>query len=304
MSIRGGRASGSDKKSGSGSSPRPREAEDETRLSWALTSRLTFIEEMVYWTGSVNRSDLIGRYSISEQQASGDLTRYQEMAPDNLVYDKSAKTYRAGDRFEPRFLPSDSDQVLSQLRLVAEGVSGAHPIIGVIPLGLVATPIRPVASETLRTVIGCIREGGAMSTHYVSFTQTDGRMRRLAPHALAFDGFRWHARARDLETNEFKDYVLGRMSRTSRIDATPGDPADDIDWRNWTQLVIAPNPALPPAHQKIIERDYGMREGTASIRVRTALVYYLKQRLGLDLKPGARPPEDQHIVLIEQRSAG
>ncbi len=68
--------------------------------------------------------------------------------------------------------------------------------------------------------------------------------------------------------------------------------------------VIAPNPALPPAHQKIIERDYGMREGTASIRVRTALVYYLKQRLGLDLKPGARPPEDQHIVLIEQRSAG
>jgi hypothetical protein len=284
-------------------SPRSRTPEDDGRLSWALTARLTFIEETVYWTGSVNRSDLINHFDISEQQASGDLTRYQELAPGNLVYDKSGKTYRSGPGFEPRFPPADSDQTLSRLRLVAEGVSPVHPILGPIPLGLVATPIRPVAAETLRTVIRSIREGCAMTAHYVSFTQTDGRMRRLAPHALAFDGFRWHARARDLETNEFKDYVLGRMSRTALLDSPGGDPIEDRDWGSWSQLVITPNPALPPAHQKIIERDYGMRDGAASIRVRKALVYYLKQRLGLDLRPGARLPEDQHIVLREERSA-
>ncbi len=55
-------------------------------------SRLTFLEESIFWTDSVNRKDLISRFGISEQQASGDLTRYQEIAPDNLVYDKSDKT--------------------------------------------------------------------------------------------------------------------------------------------------------------------------------------------------------------------
>ena len=35
--------------------------------------------------------------------ASGDLTRYQELAPDNLVYDKSGKTYRAAPDFTPLY---------------------------------------------------------------------------------------------------------------------------------------------------------------------------------------------------------
>jgi hypothetical protein len=57
-------------------------------------------------------------------------------------------------------------------------------------------------------------------------------------------------------------------------------------------------PGLSPAQKKVIERDYGMRGGTADLKVRKALAYYTKHRLGLDLDPKARRPEDQHVVLV------
>ena len=273
------------------------ETAETTVLPWATMARLTFLEESIFWTDSVNRRDLIARFGISEQQASGDLTRYQEIAPDNLVYDKSDKTYRAGARFAPRFLHPDTDEVLSRLRLTAEGVAEDHPLIGSISLGIAPAPARPVEPETLRVIIRAIRETRQVSAHYVSFSQTDGRMRRIEPNALGYDGFRWHARARDAEDGAFKDYVLGRLSGASLQGPAEAPSSTDQDWHGWVTLTIAPNPGLSPAQKKVIERDYGMRGGTADLKVRKALAYYTKHRLGLDLDPKARRPEDQHVVL-------
>jgi len=273
------------------------ETAETTGLPWATMARLTFLEESIFWTDSVNRRDLIARFGISEQQASGDLTRYQEIAPDNLVYDKSDKTYRAGARFAPRFLHPDTDEVLSRLRLTAEGVAEDHPLIGSLSLGVAPAPARPVEPETLRVIIRAIREARQVSAHYVSFSQTDGRMRRIEPHALGYDGFRWHARARDAEDGAFKDYVLGRLSGAALLGPAEAPSSTDQDWHGWVTLVIAPNPGLSAAQKKVIERDYGMRGGTADLKVRKALAYYTKHRLGLDLDPKARRPEDQHVVL-------
>ena len=263
-------------------------------------SRLTFLEESIFWTDSVNRRDLIARFGISEQQASGDLTRYQEIAPDNLVYDKSDKTYRAAARFAPRFLHPDTDEVLSRLRLTAEGVAEDHPLIGSLSLGIAPAPARPVEPEILRVIIRAIREARQVSAHYVSFSQTDGRVRRIEPHALGYDGFRWHARARDAEDGVFKDYVLGRLSGATLLGPAEAPSSTDQDWHGWVTLTIAPNPGLSPAQKKVIERDYGMRGGSVDLKVRKALAYYTKHRLGLDLDPKARRPEDQHVVLINQ----
>lgn len=273
-------------------------APETAGLAWATLARLTFVEESIFWTDSVNRSDLINRFGISEQQASGDLTRYQELAPDNLAYDKSAKTYRGAPGFAPRLLNPDTAEVLSRLRLTAEGVAGNHPLIGALSLGIAPAPARPVDADTLRVIIRAIREARQISAHYVSFSQTDGRMRRIEPHALAFDGFRWHARARDAEDGAFKDYVLGRLSGASLQGSAQASAETDADWSGWVTLTIAPNPGLSPAQKKVIERDYGMRGGSVDLKVRKALAYYTKHRLGLDLDPKARRPEDQHVVLV------
>ena len=97
-------------------------AESLTTLKWGVERRLEFIEFRLFWEGGVNRSDIIEMFDVSVPQASKDLTLYQERAPNNALYDKSAKRYVASEHFEPHFLKPDPDGYLSRLRSVAEGL--------------------------------------------------------------------------------------------------------------------------------------------------------------------------------------
>ncbi len=87
-------------------------AEPGAGLTWGVERRLEFIEFRLFWEGGVNRSDIIEKFGVSVPQASKDLTLYQERAPQNAVYDKSAKRYVASDRFEPCFLKPDPSRYL------------------------------------------------------------------------------------------------------------------------------------------------------------------------------------------------
>ena len=70
---------------------------------WNIEKRLEFIDFRLYWEGRINRSDLTDFFGVSVPQASTDLAQYQEMAPNNTVYDKTLKTYVAASSFEPQF---------------------------------------------------------------------------------------------------------------------------------------------------------------------------------------------------------
>jgi len=93
-----------------------------TTLKWGVERRLEFIEFRLFWEGGVNRSDIIDMFDVSVPQASKDLTLYQERAPRNALYDKSAKRYVASEQFAPHFLKPDPYGYLSRLRSVAEGL--------------------------------------------------------------------------------------------------------------------------------------------------------------------------------------
>lgn len=89
------------------------------------------------------------------------------------------------------------------------------------------------------------------------------------------------------------------MRYPKRADAARSTPSDDTDWNAWVELRIAPHPALTPTQAKAIRLDYGISGGSATLRVRRALLFYAIKRLGLDTKPDARPPHLQQIVLLE-----
>ena len=78
--------------------------------------RLEFIEFRLFWEEHVNRSDLMEAFGVSVNQASTDPNHYIGMAPDNMVYDKSARTYIRGAKFRPLFLKPDASRYLTQLR--------------------------------------------------------------------------------------------------------------------------------------------------------------------------------------------
>ena len=275
-------------------------AEGTTNLRWGVERRLQFIEFRLFWEGHVNRSDLIDAFGISVPQASTDLNRYIDLAPNNMTYDKSAKAYVRASEFVSVFLEPDAGRYLSQLRSITDGILDVSEtwISNTPALGAPPAIARSVNSKTLRTVIAAIRHGDAIEIKYQSLSQPEPKWRWIAPHALGFDGFRWHSRAFCSIDEDFKDFLLSRILDTRGLRPSDVQSASDLDWHRLVTLTIGPHPALTDTQKKVIELDYGMVGGQSKIQVRKALLYYTLKRLGLDTDPSARKPQDQQIVLI------
>jgi predicted DNA-binding transcriptional regulator YafY len=276
---------------------------DKSELRWGVERRLEFIEFRLFWEGHVNRGDLTDAFGVSVNQASTDLNRYLTMASDNIVYDKSARAYIRGANFDPLFLKPDASRYLSQLRSVADGIlDRADAWIGQLPsYDAAPTPVRGVNAKILRSVIAAIRRSETLEVKYQSFSRPEPRWRWIAPHAIGFDGFRWHTRAFCLTDQSFKDFLLSRIIETRGTKPSEVGPGADADWNEQVTLEIGPHPELSDTQQRVIALDYGMRGGRAKIPVRRALLYYALKRLGLDTDPTARRPQDQQIVLINRK---
>ena len=275
---------------------------ERSELRWGVEQRLEFIEFRLFWEGHVNRSDVMAQFGLSVNQASADLSRYIGLAPDNMDYDRSLRTYVRQPGFKSVFDKLEAGRYLAQLRSVADGILGQDDcwIAGLPDYDSAPTPTRGVAPATLRSVVDAIRRTESIEIQYQSLSRPEPTWRWIAPHAIAFDGFRWHARAFCLTDEVFKDFLLSRILeiRGSREDNVPA--VEDCDWNKVVILEIGPHPALSETQAKVIALDYGMRGGKAQITVRRALLYYALRRLGLDTDPGAREPQDQQIVLLNR----
>ncbi len=266
---------------------------------WSVEQRLAFIGRRLAWERRVNRADLVLRFGVSPNQATADIRRFVEMHPDAVAYDARGKTYRAtADYGRPD--AADAQALLRDLRLVGEGVLPVdETVLASLPaVAVVDTPSRPVPPAILRLVVDAIRAGGAIEGIYQSFSRPEPRRRRLEPHALVFDGFRWHARARDASEDIFKDFVLGRLVDAVPAGSATASPFADVEWREMVRLEIAPNPRLSSWQQAMVAQDYGMVGGRMTVECRRAVLYYVKRRLGLTDGHADRPPADQQIVLM------
>lgn len=277
--------------------------EGREELRWGIERRLEFIDFRLFWEGRINRSDLTDRFGISTPQASADLARYQELAPTNLTYDSSLKCYLATREFQSAFDVEDSDRYLAQLHSIAnrtirpeEAWLAEPPDFRVVP-----APGRSVDTRTLKAVLNAIRERQAIRIRYQSMSKPDPQWRWITPHALGFDGFRWHARAFCHNDESFKDFVFARILDIGEAKQHVIDPASDQAWSESVTVVIAPHPGLSEGQRKGVELDYGMQDGERAIEVPKAFLYYFLKRLGLDGEPGRKRPQDQHIMLVNRK---
>lgn len=274
--------------------------DEKPNLRWGVERKLEFIEFRLFWEGYVNRGDIIDTFNVSVNQASTDLNRYLGLAPDNMSYDKSARTYVRTSAFKPLFLKPDASVYLSQVRSLSDGLLDKHEAwIGNIPdFGSIPFPARGVLPTVLRTIVIAIRRHEAVEICYQSMSSPVPQWRWIIPHALGFDGFRWHARAFCEQSGQFKDFVLSRIAETKQSRPADARATNDRAWHELVHLEIGAHPALSDGQRRAIELDYGMIDGQVTIPVRRALLYYALKRLGLDTDPTARRPQDQQIVLL------
>ncbi len=275
---------------------------EKSEIRHSVQRRLKFIEFRLFWEGQINRSDIMEQFGVSVPQASGDLKRYQEIAPGFVRYDSRLKTYCPTEKFIPlHFVPS-ADAYLAQLRLresgfVAEGEAWTErmPDFSVVPILR-----RSVKPEILRAIIGASRDSLALKVKYQSASSNLTTWRWIAPHAFGFDGFGWHARSWCLRHQGFRDFVLTRVleidgSRPEKIDCTA-----DLEWNQPVTLVLQPNPRLSAGDRRAVELDYKMEDGKCKIETRVSLLYYLQGHLGINQDHESVDPKLLRLVLANR----
>ena len=266
---------------------------------WGPERRLEFIDFRLLWDGTINRGELVDFFGISIQQASADLARYAQLAPDNLSYDKSAKTYRATGDFKPFLARSDAQNFLSQLADLTSGAAtpaslfvGWRP-----PCDIVRYPTRPVQTSMLLRLIWAIRDREDVRIVYQSMRTPAATARWIAPHALASDGSRWHVRAWCHDHQDFRDFVLSRVQRILHTRTSTVDCSADEDWHTRIDIVIRPRTELSEGQRSAIEIDFGMQQGRLILNSRKALAFYVLRQLQLDRQCKDTPVTEQPLAL-------
>lgn len=260
-------------------------AEPVNSRPWSQQRRLEFIDSRLRWDTRINRKQLIDAFGISSQQASADLALYTSHAPGNLVYDRNEKAYRASVQFVPIFDEVGADDVLAQLQGMGNGLASAngHLLGWQPPIAVVTFPQRRINDETLREVVSAIRLRRQLRVTYQSMRREEATQRWIAPHALGFDGTRWHARAWCFEWQAFRDFVLTRIF--SIDDTRPSDvsPDDDTRWNALTTVVLRPKQQLSASQRDAVAVEFGMEDGQLVVPMREAMVYYFVRQLRLDI---------------------
>jgi WYL domain-containing protein len=269
-------------------------------LLWSQIQRFRFIEFRLYWEGRVNRPALTKMFSISEPQATEDFRRYQELAPGNIEYDKKERAYVPTDKFEPKFEAPRSNGYLAHLRLIADHIEPPTPNwIGELPSrDIVPNLRRRLRPEVLRDVTKAIKHNLALQIQYRSFNHPAPHNRWISPHAIVFDGRRWHVRAFCHSDNDFRDFVFARMDLVRGSKPSPVSKSFDIRWFTEIDLELAPNPFLSEEQKEIVRLEYRMEsEDCIRLKTRASLFFYMNEYFQLGTKPSKDNAMRVHLYL-------
>jgi hypothetical protein len=277
----------------------PSDRSESGPVKWSQERRLQFIDFRLQWEGRINRRDVTEFFKISVPQASADISRYVELAPGNLEYDTSSRTYIASVGFTPVFESTGPRQYLSQLlALEREILTSDQTFLSFRPpVTSVPLPSRTIESKTLALMLRAIAERAMLEIRYQSIARDEEQARYISPHAFGYDGVRWHVRAYCHLRRGFKDFVFGRILSAEQPKASVIDPADDQEWNTNVELVLTPDASLTPKQRQGVEIDYGMKDGKVTFVCRQAMLFYTLRTLNFEMNGSPRKGERQLVIV-------
>lgn len=260
--------------------------------------RYRFIEQVVGWEGEINSTHISEMFSITRQAASLTLKSYREHAPQHLEYNSSKKVFLTTEKFNDYFFQSKH---LCQFKNYLTDVVNKGTDIVFADNNFcfeVEAPLRNINPLQVRPILKAIREKLAIDIGYISLSSPRYLDRIIQPHALIFDGLRWHVRAYCNKNQAFRDFTLSRFNGEAIYEgkATSLREHDDA-WQIIVEVVIEADPRFSNVQKRIIEQDFQMKNGIKVIKSRAALVNYLLRKLRIDSFKNS--PEEQQIVLTQ-----
>lgn len=274
-------------------------------VKWATRQRLQYIEVMAYYTGVITRSDVATAFGISDAAATKDLKLYSDLAPNNLIYRHNVFGFVPADGFQPVFTDLAPAAVLPMIAANLTTTTGPYedqPIYGV-PVESLPLPERLPDASVVAQIIRAIKGHNKLSAVYYSLSERDQREPRiLEPHALVNTGLRWHVRAYNEDTYDFRDFVLSRFVEAIRLEEPAESSAQyDDDWMEVVTLRLSPHPGLELQKRAALMIDYRSEDEMIELTVRRALIAYVLQRLSVDTTADhSLNPNAYQLILVNR----
>ena len=252
-------------------------------LTQSQRDRLAFLELRIRFIGEIRRQDLVSKFGIQSAAATRDIALYKELAPGNIDYDPKGKSYVTGSDFRPVF-NFPPERVLAWL---SQGFGDGEPshlkawITSEIPSRLTQPDL-----GTLACVTRAIHQQSPLKIQYHSISS--GKSDRvIVPFALLDNGLRWHVRAYDRKTQEFRDFVITRIKQPVVMKGGEIQSHErsyqDIQWTRIVELELVPHPDQP--RPEITEMDYSMNRGVMKMKLRAATAGYILRQWSVDCSP-------------------
>ncbi len=252
------------------------------------------VGRILLWEGRVSRGRLVSEYGLSPIRASEWLRDFRKSHPEWGTWDSKLRADVATS-----MAYADAERALT--------VSRPNAISAMLVPYAMHAPGRPhsitwdfvnISPRVFSRLNLGIADRLRVSFLYCSMSNPEPHERTIEPHSLLRAGRRWHVRGYCLQRQDFRDFVLGRMSDV-RLLSEPSlrDAATDIAWSTVLQVRIAAHPKLSPAQQLVVRNEYF---NGASIRVescRAALLNYMVQELMAATDVGRQAPPDYQLAV-------
>jgi hypothetical protein len=265
---------------------------------WAGRERLAFIERTAWWRGVVNRGDLREVFGISAAQASADLQGYQELNPAALAYNVRLKRYEARPEMVCVLHVPHLEEAVGMFLGAAVPMPTGR-LEAEAKVDVFRPPVRKGSAGVEKRIFLALDQRRRLTVKYWSVNSSGKKRREIAPHALGYDGLRWHVRAWCFENEGFRDFVLSRIEEAEWPEVDFEAPMRDDAWEREVTLVLKANSALDDEQRKTIERDYGMKNGNLELRVREAMVGYCLAQLRIPETASDGKLMPQHLEICE-----
>ncbi|NOH33646.1 helix-turn-helix transcriptional regulator [Vibrio chagasii] len=269
-------------------------------IRWDLLFRYRMIEIIVLWEGRLNTNHLIKSFGIGRQQASKDINTYMtEIAPGNLIYDKTLKGYKPSNTFVPRLTSGHADEYLHILSRSEDMMVTFDELDMRFEHTAMVRPInRNIAPEVLRPLIQAIREKKRVDICYTPLKDGNKVERIISPHTLVCTPLRWHVRAYCEYANGYRDFVLSRIHGIPDLnDQAVFHRSGDSLWNTDVTIELSPDLRFNEKQKAVIEKDYGMESGVLKLPTNASLVRYVLDTYNINTHILNSNPQGQQIVV-------
>ncbi|GAA0287149.1 WYL domain-containing protein [Psychrosphaera haliotis] len=272
---------------------------DLENVSYAQKQRLAYIDFKLMFTSLVTRNEIIQRFECGTAAASRDLALYKQLAPKNLKYNTTEKQYIIESSFKPLF-NHDARKTLVKL---ANEISDGFDAISDTKFPIEAPSALNVPDLMIVARISqAIFQNKAINIIYTSLS-SGSNSRDIVPHSIIDNGLRWHVRAYDRKSEGFRDFVLTRITKVtvkSGLTKAHENKEQDKDWNTFTSLELVPHPKNIQ-HPTAIALDYGMVDGSMTVKARVALTGYLLRRWNVDCSDNAELNGNEYQLYLNNK---